>query len=166
MADYRELKAEADRRWEELTQGSRPWIRVGAAMCGQAAGALDVIDAIRSELDRTGIDARVDSVGCIGLCYAEPVVDILSPGRSRLFFGNVSPPEVSHLIDSVLNGGRVPVDKTIGYIGQRVAGVPDLATLPGIGSQDKIALRNAGNIAPDDIYQYIANDGYRGLPGP
>ncbi len=163
MAEYKDLKADADRRWEELTQGSRPWIRVGAAMCGQAAGALDVIDAIRSELERTGIDARVDSVGCIGLCYAEPIVDILKPGSSRLFFGDVSPSEVPQLLDSVLNSDRVPVDKTIGYLGPRVGGVPDLATLPGIGSQEKIALRNAGNIAPDDIYQYIANGGYRGL---
>ena len=30
-------------------------------------------------------------------------------------------------------------------------------------SQNRVALRNAGHVAPADILQYIANDGYSGL---
>ena len=39
----------------------------------------------------------------------------------------------------------------------------DLMTLPMMQLQERIALRNAGNIAPGDIYQYIANGGYAGI---
>ncbi len=163
LPDYQELKAEADRRWQELTEGERPWIRVGAAMCGQAAGALDVIDAIEADLARSGTDARVDGVGCIGLCYAEPIVDILRPGVSRLLFGNVARSGVPRLLERALDANGAYAEGAIGYLGQPVEGAPSLDALPGIKRQQKIALRNAGHIAPSDVYHYIANGGYDGL---
>ena len=83
MSAYEELKAEADKRWQELVNGDRPWIRVGTVLCGHAAGAYQVIDALNAELKRRDIQARIDEVGCLGICYAEPLVDILKPGGSH-----------------------------------------------------------------------------------
>ena len=54
MSTYEELKAQAESRWRELTEGDKPWIRIGSAMCGHAAGAFDVRDAIKSELASRG----------------------------------------------------------------------------------------------------------------
>ncbi len=79
MPAYTELKAEADQRWESLVSGDKPWIRVGTAMCGQAAGALQVLEALKAELTDRAVDATVDEVGCLGLCYAEPLMDVLMP---------------------------------------------------------------------------------------
>ena len=164
MANYLELKAEADRQWHALVSGDKPWIRVGTAMCGHAAGAFDVIEAIRSEVAGRNVDATVDEVGCLGLCYAEPLVDVMKPGESRLFFQNVSVADVPGIVESYLMGDQVPVDKVLGYLGDSpVAGAPDLAALSSMKLQQRIALRNAGNIAPDDIQQYIANGGYAAL---
>ena len=164
MPDLHELKAEADRRWGDLVNGSKPWIRIGTAMCGHAAGAFDTLAAIRETLEILGVDAQVDEVGCLGLCYAEPLVDVTLPGVSRLFFGNVGPADVPGIINSYVVSGEVPNDKVLGYLGETpIAGAPDLAELPGIRLQQRVALRNAGNIAFDDIYQYLANDGFRGL---
>ena len=60
--------------------------------------------------------------------------------------------------------GKLPGAKALGWLGETpIDGAPDLSELPGIRLQQRIALRNAGNIAFDDIHQYIANDGYRGL---
>ena len=165
MTTYQEIKETADERWQTLTAGSDPWIRIGTAMCGHSAGAYDVIDALRAELERRQITANIDEVGCLGLCYAEPLVDILRPGaESRLFFGNVTPDDVGEIIDAYLVQGVVPDGKALGYLGETpIEGVPDLQELPGIGRQQRIALRNAGHIAPDDIHQYIANGGYAGI---
>lgn len=164
MPTYQELKTEADRRWRALTSGETPWIRVGTAMCGHAAGAFQVIAALKAELERRGIEATVSEVGCLGICYAEPLVDILKPGRSRLFFQNVTPADVPGIVDAYLVSDRVRSEKTLGYLGQSpIEGVADLASLPGIKHQHRIALRNAGNIDPGDIYQYIANGGYAAL---
>ena len=164
MPAYQELRAQADQRWLGLVSGDRPWIRVGTAMCGQAAGAVQVVAALRAELDRRSIDATIDEVGCLGICFAEPLVDIVKERGSRLFFNNVTPEDVSRIIDSYLVNDTVPDEGVIGYLGQNPVGdVPDLNKHPSMAKQERIALRNAGRIAPADIYQYIARGGYGGL---
>ena len=163
MTTYQEIRAEADDRWEARLS-EKPWVRVGTAMCGQAAGAYDVVSAFQSDLDGRGLDANVDEVGCLGLCFAEPLVDIHLPGKSRLFLSNVGPDAVSDIIDSYIVDGRVPGSNVLGYLGQDpIDGVSDLKSLPGMQYQKRIALHNAGHIAPDDVYQYVANGGYSAL---
>jgi NADP-reducing hydrogenase subunit HndB len=58
-------------------------------------------------------------VGCIGLCFKEPLVDIQQPGRPRVTYGNIGPDKVSRIIEEhVVKGvpvkswvvGRVPED--------------------------------------------------------
>ena len=164
MPSYSELKSKADEQWRDLVAGDKPWIRVGTAMCGHAAGAFDVVEALKSGLADFEIEATIDEVGCLGLCFAEPLVDILKPGASRLFFKNISPADVGGLVKDYLVDDKVPLDRALAYSGDRpVDGVPELSTLPGIRLQQRIALRNAGHTAPNDIYQYIANGGYGGL---
>ncbi len=164
MPNYAELKAKAEQRWQELVSGDKPWIRVGTATCGHAAGALDVVGAIKTELASRDIEANVSAVGCLGLCYAEPLVDILKPGGPRVFFKNVLPSDVPRLIEEYLVGDNIPEGKALGYLGDgHVEGVPDLNSLAPMRRQQRIALRNAGHIAPHDILQYIANGGYEGL---
>ena len=164
MSAYEDLKARADARWQELTAGERPWIRIGTELNGQAAGALEVVAALRSELDKRGIEANVDEVGTLGLSYAEPLVDVLKPGKSRLLFSRVTPDDVPTIIDEYILGDRVPKGLAFAYLGDDpIDGVPNLNSMPQYSLQRRIAMRNAGHIAPDDILQYVANDGYAAL---
>ena len=133
-------------------------------MCGNAAGAHDVIDALKSELLAQDIGANVHEVGCMGLCFAEPLVDVTKPGGTRLFFGNVSPASAAGIVRQYLVADEVPEGETLGYLGDEpIEGVTDLSSLPAVSMQLRIALRNAGNIAPGEVLQYIANGGYSGL---
>lgn len=165
MATFDELKIKADDQWRSLVQGSVPWIRVGTAMCGQAAGAVGVIQKIKAELATHKIEAFVDEVGCFGLCFAEPLVDIMKPGKPRLFFNNVSESNVGELIQKYLVEDTIPQEMVLGQLegGPFDDSVPDLKALPSMKYQNRIALRNAGNISPDNIFHYIANGGYVGL---
>ena len=164
MSAYEDLRARADARWQELTAGERPWIRVGTELNGQAAGALEVVDAMRSELDKRGIEAILDEVGTLGLSYAEPLVDVLKPGNARLLFSRVTPDDVPTIIDEYILGDRVPKGLAFAYLGDGpIDGVPDLNSMPQYSLQRRIAMRNAGHIAPGDILQYVANDGYAAL---
>ena len=164
MSAYEDLRARADARWQELTAGERPWIRVGTELNGQAAGALEVVDAMRSELDKRGIEAILDEVGTLGLSYAEPLVDVLKPGNARLLFSRVTPDDVPTIIDEYILGDRVPKGLAFAYLGDDpIDGVPDLNSMPQYSLQRRIAMRNAGHIAPGDILQYVANDGYAAL---
>ena len=164
MSAYEDLKARADARWQDLTAGERPWIRVGTELNGQAAGALEVVEALRSGLDKRGIEAILDEVGTLGLSYAEPLVDVLKPGNARLLFSRVTPEDVPTIIDEYILGDRVPKGLAFAYLGDDpIDGVPDLNSMPQYSLQRRIAMRNAGHIAPGDILQYVANDGYAAL---
>lgn len=74
---------EAQNRWQSLTAGDRPWIRVGAALCVLAAGCDDVLEAIEAAISSRDLTAQVSRVGCLGLCFAEPLMDVQLPGLAR-----------------------------------------------------------------------------------
>jgi (2Fe-2S) ferredoxin len=80
----------------------RPAIFVGAGTCGLGAGAQETLDAVRAYLDLHEIKADVIKVGCIGMCSAEPLVDIQIPGRTRVMFQQVTKDKVDGLLDAVL----------------------------------------------------------------
>jgi len=164
MASLEELSQDANRRMQEMEAGDKPWVRVGTAVCGEAAGAFSVVDAFSAELERRGIAATVSAVGCLGLCYAEPLVDIVKPGKARVFYRNVTPDLVPGLVESYLAGDDPRPDLALGTLGdQQVGGIPRLEDLPMWNRQVRIALRNCGHIDPLDIYQYIAQGGYAAL---
>lgn len=163
-ADFAQLEAEARRRRD--ADAARPWLRVGAALCGQAAGADAVVAALREALDRQGVDARLTEVGCLGLCYAEPLLDVQLPGGRRVFYGNFDPERADEVVATHVRGGRPVTPLALGYLGDAGDLPPDLRDLslhPMRAWENRIALRNAGNIDPLDIYQYIAAGGYRAL---
>ena len=160
-ASFSEIRDLAAERWQGLTAGETPWIRVGTALCGQAAGAEQVANAIQEELEKQGLSAQVSRVGCLGLCFAEPMVDVLLPGRSRVVYGNVGLDRVPELVASHIGRGQPVADMVLGCLGDEIwDGLPDLRQHPMKAREQRIALRNAGHIDPLDIYQYIANGGY------
>ena len=169
MNQWSELEAEALRR--RGAAAVRPWLRVGTALCGEAAGAGAVVDALRSELESQGVDAGVTEVGCLGLCYAEPLLDVQLPGGPRVFYGNLDPERAGDIVSAHVVGGAPVEELALGYLAPEDAGADfapppglrDLALHPMRAWENRIALRNAGNIDPLDIYQYIATGGYRAL---
>jgi NADH-quinone oxidoreductase subunit F len=161
---FEELRRQATAEWETLQQSPKPRILVGTATCGRAANAGAVIDAIKAELSERQIDATVSEVGCIGLCYIEPLVDIILPGRPRISYGNVTPEAVPLLIEDHLVKGNPRSDLALGIVGDGIVeGIPRVNDMPLMQPQVRISLRNCGHIDPDSIQQYIANDGYDGI---
>lgn len=165
LANYEEIKTKADEHWNSLNNSKIPFIRIGSAMCGHASGAFRVEKTLKSILTEKNIRANVYQVGCIGLCYAEPIIDIKKEGKPRLFFRNVSPENIGDIIESYVINDALPPHNVLGYLGDEgpIGNAPSIEDIPGISLQNRIALRNAGHTAPSDILQYIANDGYKGL---
>src|SRR6056297_2132314 len=65
-------------------------IKIGMASCGIAAGADEVKNYLEKELKDK--DIEILDVGCIGHCYAEPIVEVETDSGS-VFFENVEPTE-------------------------------------------------------------------------
>ena len=143
---------------------AQPRIRVGTALCGLAAGAGEVAETFRRELQARGVDATVSEVGCLGLCYTEPLVDIKIPGGPRILYGNVTPDQVAELVLSHVVNGHPVVRLALAALGGEPSnGLPDLNDLPMMKGQVRVALRNAGHVDPIDMEQYIAAGGYAAL---
>ena len=63
---------------------TRPVIFIGAGTCGLAAGAGATLKAIEKYVQDHNTEVDIVETGCVGLCSAEPIVDIQLPHRPRL----------------------------------------------------------------------------------
>ena len=144
----------------------RPVIYVGAGTCGLGAGAQGTLDAIRKYLDTHEIAAEVVKVGCLGLCSAEPLVDIQLPGRTRVVFKRVAAEDIAGLLDAVLSG-TLPEEQALGqHRNEKLAPWPDVPYLdehPFFAPQTRWVLAHCGVIDPAQLDEYIARGGYKAL---
>ena len=87
MSNLDALREAAKKEWAEFTSPSKPRVMVGAATCGLAAGAGAVIGEFKKELADAGLSDKVELVetGCIGLCYAEPLVEVRAANTPSSF---------------------------------------------------------------------------------
>jgi len=154
----------AKKKSEELLDNTYPVIYVGAASCGRAAGALELISDIDNFLKEHSIDARVIQVGCIGPCYLEPLVDIKMPNQPRISYSNVNSKVLSNILKSHLLEGQPYVRASIGNFSRDTfMDIPPLFQHPMLKPQVRIVLRNCGIIDPEEIDHYLATDGYQGF---
>jgi NADH-quinone oxidoreductase subunit F len=161
-AIFNEIRDRALSQWEAIKNSGKPRILIGTATCGRAAGALDVLQAINDELAQRNIDAIVTQVGCMGHCYAEPVVTITKPGYPPICYGYVTPGIASRLISDYIEGGDPCLEFVLGALEENEL-IPTISDLPRFKYEMPLVLRHCGYIDPEDINQYIANGGYAGL---
>ncbi len=160
-ATFDEIKRQAERHWQEL-QKAKAVIMVGAATCGRAAGALSVLRAFKNELKKQNLDCPVFEVGCMGHCYAEPIVIIAKPGYPPIVYQQVNPVIARRLVKEYILGDDPCLDFVLGAVGESEL-VPALADFPRARFEQKIILKNCGHIDPEEIDHYIANGGYSAL---
>jgi len=156
-------------------------ISVGMATCGLSTGAGDVYEAIQKEVEKEKLPIRLDQAGCIGFCQKEPVVDILEPGKPRVFYQEVTPERAVDLVHRWTQNEVVSDwllckmeseewiaeakrrDYSILHIPKGLNGTHHYHEIPFYSKQLKVALRNCGFINPDRIEEYIARGGYFSL---
>ena len=156
------LERQAQETWKALED--RPRVRVGTALCGLAAGGGQVLEALQREVERRGLDVTVHTVGCLGQCYAEPLVDIQKPGGARVFYRNVTSEMVPQLVEDCLAGDEVRADLALGSLGAGApSDVPPLEDLDAWRYQVRIATRNCGTIDPGELSHYVSQGGYAAL---
>jgi NADH-quinone oxidoreductase subunit F len=162
--DLSTLRRRAEAGWRDLHQGERSVITVGTATCGRAAGSMAVLQRLREESTAHHLDCDIVEVGCIGMCYAEPIVSVAKPGHAEIYYGNVDTEKASELVEGYLVNDKLVADGALGTLGKdRVAGIPRLFETPMLRPQVRRVLQNCGLIDPSSIDHSLANDGYSGL---
>ncbi len=165
----------------KLLSPARTRITVGAATCGMAKGAGKIIEALKYEVKKQKVKADVVLVGCNGLCYAEPIVEVIRAGKPRITYGKLSVEDVSELVKSIKAGTfikdlvimRRDEEKSAlkteslkyakGRIPKAYAAIKEYRRLPFYKNQMKLVSRNAGTICPEKIEEYVAMGGYASL---
>ena len=162
--NFTEIQQQARQEWVALQSGDAPLIAIGTATCGRSAGALAVVKAFEEEIAEKGLSANVVEVGCIGPCYAEPLVNITKPGQPTVAYKNVDAKMVTEIVDNYLKGDDPLPQYSLGTFGDgKIEGLPRILDTPSFKPQERRVFRNCGVIDPTNINHYIANEGYAGL---
>ena len=166
MEILQKQRENAKKIWEDFSSGKKARVMVGAATCGRAAGALDVISAFKSELKAQGLENDVDVVetACIGLCYAEPLVEVRRAGEPSVLYSRVSPKDVGKLVKEHLVEGNPVASKAEAVMSDsEYMGIKPFSQHPMIALQKRIVLRNCGVIDPSSFEHCLARGGYKGI---
>ncbi len=130
---------------ERRRTGAR--LAVGLGTCGLAVGARDTFEALRVEVPRRGLPFTVVAAGCNGMCWAQPVVEVLRDGRPRLTTGPVTAAEVPRLLNA---------------LAANPAAAPDVAG-EWLSRQRRMLLERCGLADPGDIADAIRHGAYATL---
>jgi NADH:ubiquinone oxidoreductase subunit F (NADH-binding)/NAD-dependent dihydropyrimidine dehydrogenase PreA subunit len=123
------------------------YVRVGLSTCGVAAGGEPVYAKIKELAQKKGLKVFVERAGCLGMCYAEPLVEVNVDGAPRTIYSWVDEALAERIVEEHLIGKKVIEGKTVTEGPKQV----------------KIVLRNTGVVDPDNIDDYLSVGGYAGL---
>ena len=129
---------------------------VGLGSCGIAAGANKVFEKIKALKEADNLKFELKKTSCIGMCYREPLVEIVDDNGSYLY-GDINEKKAAELIEKHILENE-PIKS---YVVQS-----DLFETPDkdfIEDQVKITLRNCGYIDPEKIEEYEVRGGYRAI---
>jgi len=118
LADAAQLiqHSEELKRDFQTRQAEEAILTVGMGTCGLAAGAGETYQAVQRELTKRNLSARVRSVGCIGMCVNEPLLDVQLPGQPRITYAHVTPARVVRIIEEHLVNGQVVHEWAVGSV--------------------------------------------------
>jgi NADH-quinone oxidoreductase subunit F len=140
---------------------------VGLGTCGIAAGGNKVMEAIKGEVQKArGLDVDIDFTSCIGMCFAEPVVEISLPGSGqrrlwRGLSGKRGPADrepwcgktpVTEMAEIQITGDATPYE-----------GIPVMEKSGYYAKQVRSVTSRLGRTNPESIEDYIATGGYAGI---
>ena len=123
---------------------------VGMASCGIAAGGLAAYNRFAKLLESDQDRIQLKQTGCIGMCFREPLVEVIEDHQRRTLYGEVTSDRVDRIVEEHLRGGKV-IEEWVVRENQF------------LDKQKRIVLRNCGEIDPYSLEAYLARDGYRSL---
>ena len=123
---------------------------------------MEVVKAFRELISQHGLDCPVFEVGCMGHCYAEPLVIIGKPGFSPVCYHHVNPVIAERLVTEYIMGDDPCPEFVLAALEPNDM-LPSFADFPRAAIEKKLVLRNCGFIDPENIDHAIANGVYEAL---
>ena len=153
-------------------------IRLGLGSCCVARGSGKLKKALDETLRQTGINVPVKRVGCVGMCYQTPLLEIVLPGDRSFLYAKVEPedaraivlrhfkmPGIRRQISSAVSGmlDSILTDQTSEPVTRHSINVREGHVADFLGKQVHIATEHCGVIDPVDLDEYLSKDGFKAL---
>lgn len=126
-----------------------------------SSGSPAIINRLHEEIKKNGLENEVEVVrtGCFGLCALGPIMIVYPEG---CFYSAVKEEDIPEIVSEHLLKGRI-VERLLYQETVTENGIKPLSDTNFYKKQHRVALRNCGNINPENIDEYIAKDGYQAL---
>ncbi|MBN1419932.1 MAG: NAD(P)H-dependent oxidoreductase subunit E [Planctomycetes bacterium] len=156
----------------------RAEIRIGGNSCCKALGSDGVYAALERAVIRHDVRAVVKQVGCVGMCYNDPLVEVRVPGKLPALYGQVRAEDAEAIVlrhfrpRGVVRRLRIAVSRALDGIltdeswepvTRHAIEVRDPPVRAFLDSQRHIATEHCGDVDPADLDAYLARGGFRAL---
>lgn len=129
---------------------------VGLGSCGIAAGAGKVYNKIQAIMEAEGLDFELRKTSCIGMCYREPLVEVIDETGSYLY-GEIDEERIVEVVNKHVCNHEPVRD----YVVQ--SDIFEARDNSYFAGQVKIALRNCGFMDPESIDEAELRGAYKAL---
>lgn len=145
-------------RKNNLLNTNEKHILVCAGTGCTSSKSLTLIENLKNEIKNRNIEnIKVVKTGCFGLCAKGPIV-VIHP--DNIFYSRVMPEDAVDIVNGLVEGQIVQKLLCTDIDDKVVEKISDLTFYK---LQQRVALRNCGNIDPENIDEYIGNNGYVAL---
>lgn len=133
-------------------------LMIGLGSCGIAAGGGKVSDAFLAlKQAHPEINLEISETGCMGMCYKEPMVELIDDNGNHTIYGEVTPDAAAEIFEKHIAGGQ-PVEKYMVLDGEGHGSESAF-----MSKQRRIVLSRCGKINPESLDEALAMDAYKGL---
>ena len=126
-----------------------------------ASNAKQLMDNLNQYLKENGLenDVKVVQTGCFGFCAQGPIVKVMP---DNVFYVQVTPEDAKEIVEKHIVGKEL-VERLLFIEPLLKTRVQDYAKMSFYAKQERISLRNCGLLDPENIEEYLANEGYQAL---
>jgi NADH-quinone oxidoreductase subunit F len=137
-------------------------IKIPLGSCTIAAGANEVLQSINATVKAMNLEAEITPVGCFGLDFIDPWIELSKKDYPSAIYANVTPDTVEQILLEYLDRD---FSSAYAFRFGRVEGVnvPALNDLEVWKHQVRWISGKCGIINPESIDEYVAVGGYHGL---
>ncbi len=161
IIDVRRTVREQGEKLASLTRYRKQVLVCGGTGC-TSSHSMKVIEQLERSLHELGItDVLVVKTGCFGLCALGPIMIVYPEGA---FYAQMTPEHVETVVrNHLVKGGSIVKELLYSGTVTKDGEIIPFAETPFYKKQLRIALRNCGVIAPEDIEEAIAAGDYAAL---
>jgi len=151
--------------WKQNVLSKRPLYKktivVSSGTCGQASGSLQIIEALKHELEKRNLEKTIGIkiTGCHGFCELEPNI-IIYPGD--IFYKKLESKSIQKVVEETILKDKI-IPSFIYEDSRTGKKFSQQKEIPFYKKQIRVLTENNLKVDPTNIEDYLALDGYQAL---